>query len=272
MEIDRLNRDPRMHGILVQMPLPKHIDPNKVIERIDPRKDVDCFHPINVGRILIGEGEGFQPATPSGVQELLVRSGNDPAGKHVVICGRSNIVGKPLAAMLMQKRPGADATVTLCHSRTKDLASLTRQADILVSAMGIPRFIKADMVKEGAVVIDVGTSRVEDPTHPKGGRLVGDVDFEAVKGEGQGHHAGAQGRRADDHRHAHAQHRAGGGTVVVQVNSRSLERLEKKGRGEQDRPAQGLRFIVTFQGQSPVSSSSCSALDIDLKGTASILR
>ncbi len=181
LEIDRLNSDPRTHGILVQMPLPKHIDPNQVIERIDPRKDVDCFHPINVGRILIGEGEGFQPATPSGVQELLVRSGNDPAGKHVVICGRSNIVGKPLAAMLMQKRPGADATVTLCHSRTKDLASLTRQADILVSAMGIPRFIKADMVKEGAVVIDVGTSRVEDPTHLKGSRLVGDVDFEAVK-------------------------------------------------------------------------------------------
>jgi methylenetetrahydrofolate dehydrogenase (NADP+)/methenyltetrahydrofolate cyclohydrolase len=180
-EIDRLNLDPGTHGILVQLPLPRHIDPNLVMERIDPRKDVDCFHPINVGRILIGEGEGFQPATPSGVQELLLRSGNDPAGKHVVICGRSNIVGKPLAAMLMQKRPGADATVTLCHSRTNDLASLTRQADILISAMGIPRFIKADMVKAGAVVIDVGTSRVEDPSHPKGSRLVGDVDFEAVR-------------------------------------------------------------------------------------------
>jgi methylenetetrahydrofolate dehydrogenase (NADP+)/methenyltetrahydrofolate cyclohydrolase len=131
--------------------------------------------------MLIGVEDGFLPATPRGVQELLVRSGNDPAGKHVVICGRSNIVGKPLAALLMQKRRGADATVTICHSRTKDLASITRQADILVAAMGIPRFIRADMVKEGVVVIDVGTSRVEDPDHPKGSRLVGDVDFEAVK-------------------------------------------------------------------------------------------
>ncbi len=179
--IDRLNQDPRVHGILVQMPLPRHIDPNSVIERIDPKKDVDAFHPINVGKMLIGVEDGFLPATPRGVQELLVRSGNDPAGKHVVICGRSNIVGKPLAALLMQKRKGADATVTICHSRTKDLASITRQADILVAAMGIPRFIRADMVKEGVVVIDVGTSRVEDPEHPKGSRLVGDVDFEAVK-------------------------------------------------------------------------------------------
>jgi methylenetetrahydrofolate dehydrogenase (NADP+)/methenyltetrahydrofolate cyclohydrolase len=179
--IDRLNQDQRVHGILVQMPLPRHIDPNSIIERIDPKKDVDAFHPINVGKMLIGVEDGFLPATPRGVQELLVRSGNDPAGKHVVICGRSNIVGKPLAALLMQKRRGADATVTICHSRTKDLASITRQADILVAAMGIPRFIRADMVKEGVVVIDVGTSRVEDPDHPKGSRLVGDVDFEAVK-------------------------------------------------------------------------------------------
>ncbi len=271
MEIDRLNRDPRINGILVQMPLPKHIDPNKVIERIDPRKDVDCFHPINVGRILIGEGEGFQPATPSGVQELLVRSGNDPAGKHVVICGRSNIVGKPLAAMLMQKRPGADATVTLCHSRTKDLASLTRQADILVSAMGIPRFIKADMVKEGAVVIDVGTSRVEDPTHPKGSRLVGDVDFEAVKEKAKAITPVPKGVGPMTIVMLMRNTVLAAERSVVQVNRRSLDGLEKKGRGEQDRPAQGLGFIVS-PGQSPVSSSSCSALVIDFKGTASILR
>jgi len=179
--IDRLNHDPKVHGFLVQMPLPKHIDPNKVIERIDPRKDVDAFHPINVGKMLIGEEDGFLPATPHGVQELLLRSGNDPAGKHVVICGRSNIVGKPLAALLMQKKVGADATVTICHSRTRDLSDITRQADILIAAMGIPRFIRADMVKDGVVVIDVGTNRVEDPSHPKGSRLVGDVDFDAVK-------------------------------------------------------------------------------------------
>jgi methylenetetrahydrofolate dehydrogenase (NADP+)/methenyltetrahydrofolate cyclohydrolase len=179
--IDRLNHDPKVHGFLVQMPLPKHIDPNKVIERIDPRKDVDAFHPINVGKMLIGEEDGFLPATPHGVQELLLRSGNDPAGKHVVICGRSNIVGKPLAALLMQKKVGADATVTICHSRTRDLSDITRQADILIAAMGIPRFIRADMVKDGVVVIDVGTNRVGDPSHPKGSRLVGDVDFDAVK-------------------------------------------------------------------------------------------
>ena len=178
--IDGLNRDPAIHGFLVQLPLPKHIDEDKVIEAIDPSKDVDGFHPVNVGRMLIGK-PGFLPATPAGVQQMLVRSGVETAGKHVVIVGRSNIVGKPMAALMIQRGFGADATVTVVHSRTKDLASITRQADILIVAIGKPRFITADMVKDGAVVIDVGTNRIDDPTHPKGSRLVGDVDFENVK-------------------------------------------------------------------------------------------
>ena len=178
--IDGLNRDPAIHGFLVQLPLPKHIDEDKVIEAIDPSKDVDGFHPVNVGRMLIGK-PGFLPATPAGVQQMLVRSGVETAGKHVVIVGRSNIVGKPMAALMIQRGFGADAPVTVVHSRTKDLASITRQADILIVAIGKPRFITADMVKDGAVVIDVGTNRIDDPTHPKGSRLVGDVDFENVK-------------------------------------------------------------------------------------------
>jgi len=177
--VDQLNADPAIHGFLVQLPLPKHIDENKVIMRIDPNKDADGFHPINVGRMLIGNPM-FLPATPHGIQEMLVRSGNDPEGKHVVIVGRSNIVGKPLAAILMQKRRGANATVTVCHSRTRDLASIVRTGDIVVAAIGSPRFITADMVKPGAVVIDVGTNRVEDPAAKKGYRWVGDVDFDAV--------------------------------------------------------------------------------------------
>ena len=178
--IDSLNADPRIHGILVQLPLPKHIDENKVILRIDPNKDVDGFHPINVGKMLIGE-PGFLPCTPHGIQEMLIRSGVDPEGKHVVVVGRSNIVGKPVAAILVQKRKGANATVTIAHSRTRDLASITRSADILVAAMGSPQFIKADMVREGAVVIDVGSNRIDDPSAKRGYRWVGDVDFEAVK-------------------------------------------------------------------------------------------
>lgn len=178
--IDSLNADPRIHGILVQLPLPKHIDENKVILRIDPDKDVDGFHPINVGKMLIGE-PGFLPCTPHGIQEMLVRSGNDPEGKHVVVVGRSNIVGKPVAAILVQKKKGANATVTIAHSRTKDLASVTRTADILIAAIGSPKLIKADMVKEGAVVIDVGSNRIEDPSAKRGYRWVGDVDFDAVK-------------------------------------------------------------------------------------------
>lgn len=177
-KIAELNADPAINGFLVQLPLPDHIDEDKVIEAIDPAKDVDGFHPVNVGRMLIGK-PGFLPATPAGVMEMLRRSGVETAGKHVVIVGRSNIVGKPMAALLVQK--GADATVTVAHSRTSDLAEVTRTADILIAAVGRPRFITADMVKEGAVVIDVGTNRIDDPTHPKGSRLVGDVDFEAVK-------------------------------------------------------------------------------------------
>jgi methylenetetrahydrofolate dehydrogenase (NADP+)/methenyltetrahydrofolate cyclohydrolase len=178
--VDELNADPRIHGFLVQLPLPKHIDENKVLLRIDPAKDADGFHPINVGRMLIGNPL-FLPATPHGIQEMLVRSGNDPDGKHVVVVGRSNIVGKPVAAILMQKKKGANATVTVCHSRTKDLAELVRLGDIVVAAIGSPRFITADMIKEGAVVVDVGTNRVDDPTAKKGYRWVGDVDFDAVK-------------------------------------------------------------------------------------------
>ena len=179
-KVAELNSDPGIHGHLVQLPLPGHIDEEAVIDAIDPSKDVDCFHPSNVGRMLIGDPD-FLPATPAGVQQMLVRSGVDTAGKHVVVVGRSNIVGKPMAAMMMQKGPGADSTVTVVHSRTEGLADITRSADILIVAIGRPRFITADMVREGAVVIDVGTNRVEDPTHPKGSRLVGDVDFEAVR-------------------------------------------------------------------------------------------
>ena len=179
-KIDELNRDRNIQGMLVQLPLPKHIDEEKIINAIDPMKDVDCFHPQNVGRMLIGNPL-FLPATPAGIQQLLIRSDIETAGKHVVIVGRSNIVGKPLAAMLMQRGKGADSTVTVVHSMTGRLADITRQADILVAAVGKPRFITADMVKDGAVVIDVGTNQIDDPTAPKGKRLVGDVDMEGVK-------------------------------------------------------------------------------------------
>jgi methylenetetrahydrofolate dehydrogenase (NADP+)/methenyltetrahydrofolate cyclohydrolase len=177
--VDALNADPTIHGFLVQLPLPNQINENKVIMCIDPSKDADGFHPINVGRMLIGDPL-YLPATPHGIQEILVRSGNDPDGKHVVIVGRSNIVGKPVAAILMQKKQGANATVTVCHSRTQDLASIVRTGDIVVAAIGSPRFITADMIKPGAVVIDVGTNRVDDPSAKRGYRWVGDVDFEAV--------------------------------------------------------------------------------------------
>lgn len=177
--VAKLNADPKVHGILVQLPLPKQISEHKVLEAISPEKDVDGFHPINVGRMLNGE-EAFLPCTPHGCQVMLQRSGFDPAGKHVVIVGRSNIVGKPVAAILMQKAPGANATVTVCHSRTKNIASITKQADILIAAIGVPEFIKSRMVKEGAVVIDVGVNRVEDATRKSGYRLVGDVDFKNV--------------------------------------------------------------------------------------------
>jgi len=178
--IDRLNNDPRIHGILVQLPLPRHIDEARVIMAIDPNKDVDGFHPINVGRMVIGE-KAFLPCTPHGVIQLLQRSGVQIAGAHVVIVGRSNIVGKPLANLLLQKTASGNATVTVCHTGTKDLASFTRQADIVIAAAGRPNTITADMIKEGAAVIDVGVNRVEDATAPRGYRLVGDVDFETVR-------------------------------------------------------------------------------------------
>lgn len=178
-KIDELNKDPKWNGMLVQLPLPKHINEAKVLNLIDPSKDVDGFHPVNVGKLLIGEPY-FMPCTPHGVQELLVRSGNSPEGKHVVICGRSNIVGKPVMAILLQKQKGANATVTVVHTGTKDMASITRQADIIIAAMGRPKAITADMVKEGVVVIDVGVNQVG--TTPEGKRiLVGDSDFEAIK-------------------------------------------------------------------------------------------
>ncbi len=179
-KVQTLNDDPGVHGVLVQLPLPPHIHPRRVIEAIHPLKDVDCFHPINVGKLLLGEPY-LLPCTPHGVQQLLIRSGYSPEGKHVVICGRSNINGKPLFAILIQKAAGANATITVCHTGTPNLAHFTRQADILVAAMGSPRVITADMVREGAVVIDVGVNRISDPSTKTGFRLVGDTDFEALK-------------------------------------------------------------------------------------------
>ncbi len=178
--IDRLNADPTVHGILVQSPLPKHMDANTVVRRIAPNKDVDGFHPVNVGKLLIGEKDGFAPCTPAGVQELLVRYGISTTGKDVVIVGRSNIVGKPMASLLMQQGAGGDCTVTVCHSRTRDLAAHTRRADIVIAALGRPESITGDMIRPGAVVIDVGISRVDDPTDKRGYRLVGDVHYESA--------------------------------------------------------------------------------------------
>ena len=179
--IDRLNADPAVHGILVQSPLPKHMNANTVVRRIAPHKDVDGFHPVNVGKLLIGEKDGFAPCTPAGVQELLVRYGVETRGKEVVIIGRSNIVGKPMAALLVQSGQGADCTITVCHSRTKDLAFHTKRADIVIAAIGKPEMLTGDMIRPGAVVIDVGINRVEDPSSPKGYRLVGDVHFESAR-------------------------------------------------------------------------------------------
>lgn len=177
--VHQLNQDRRFHGILVQLPLPPQIDERRILNSLDPAKDVDGLHPVNMGKLLAGE-PSFVPCTPAGIQQLLLRSGYDPAGRHVVVCGRSNIVGKPVAVLLMQKQPGANATVTLCHTGTRNLAHFTRQADILIVAAGRPNTITASMVKEGAVVIDVGVNRVEDPSRRQGYRLVGDVDFEGV--------------------------------------------------------------------------------------------
>jgi methylenetetrahydrofolate dehydrogenase (NADP+)/methenyltetrahydrofolate cyclohydrolase len=178
--VDRMNEDPKIHGILVQLPLPDHINEEKVLLRIKPEKDVDGFHPLNVGKMVLGE-EAFLPCTPHGVIQLLQRTNTEVEGAHAVIVGRSNIVGKPLANMLLQKADGRNATVTVCHSRTKNLKEITHQADILIAATGKARMITADMVKNGAVVIDVGVNRVEDSTKKKGYRLEGDVDFDEVK-------------------------------------------------------------------------------------------
>ncbi len=178
--IDRLNADPAIHGMLVQLPLPKGMNSEEVLRRIDPRKDVDGFHPENVGKLVTGDPTAFRPATPYGVQQMLIRSGIETKGAHAVIIGRSNIVGKPMANLLIQQGPGGDATVTVCHSRSRDLPALTRQADILIAAIGKAEFVTADMVRPGAVVIDVGINRVDDATKEKGYRLTGDVAFEPV--------------------------------------------------------------------------------------------
>ncbi len=177
--VAQLNRNPDVHGILVQLPLPEHINETTVLYSIDPNKDVDGFHPVNVGRLLIGE-ELFPPCTPAGIQELIIRSGTPTDGAEVVVVGRSNIVGKPIAVMMLQKKPGANATVTVCHTRTRNMAEHTRRADILIVAAGKPNAITADMVKPGATVIDVGVNRIGFSESGKA-KLVGDVDFEAVK-------------------------------------------------------------------------------------------
>jgi len=177
--VKKLNDDTRFHGILAQLPLPRQLDERSIILALDPDKDVDGLHPVNVGRLVKGEPV-FVPCTPAGIQRLLLRTGNSPDGKHLVVCGRSEIVGKPIAILMMQKQEGANATVTVCHTGTKNLAEITRSADILVAAMGRARAITGDMVREGAVVIDVGINRVEDSTRQLGYRMEGDVHFEAV--------------------------------------------------------------------------------------------
>ncbi|HSC31092.1 MAG TPA: tetrahydrofolate dehydrogenase/cyclohydrolase catalytic domain-containing protein [Gemmatimonadaceae bacterium] len=179
--VDALNADPSVHGILVQMPLPRQIDADAIVRRIRPDKDVDGFHPVNVGKNLIGERDGFVPCTPAGVQELLVRSGVETRGAECVIVGRSNIVGKPMMALMVQNAAGANATVTVCHSATRDLAAHTRRADILIVAAGRPRMVTGDMIRPGAVVIDVGINRIADSSTKSGYRLVGDVDFESAR-------------------------------------------------------------------------------------------
>ncbi len=179
--LERLNADPTVHGILVQAPLPHPISETRVFATVDPRKDVDGFHPINVGKLLLGDTTGFRPCTPAGVHELLIRSGVEIKGAEVVVLGRGNIVGKPMAAILLQKAPHADATVTVVHSRSRNIAETVRRADIVIAAMGQTEFVKAEMIKLGAVVIDVGVNRVDDPADKRGYRLVGDVAFEAVR-------------------------------------------------------------------------------------------
>jgi methylenetetrahydrofolate dehydrogenase (NADP+)/methenyltetrahydrofolate cyclohydrolase len=177
--VEKYNKDKDYHGILVQLPVPKHINEDKIIDAISPQKDVDGFHPISVGNLVIGK-DTFAPCTPAGIQELLIRYGIETKGRHVVVIGRSNLVGKPITNIMLQKKEGANAVVTICHSAAKDLAQYTRQADILIAAIGVPHYVKADMVKEGVVIIDVGINRIADATKPKGYRIVGDVDFDNV--------------------------------------------------------------------------------------------
>lgn len=179
--LDQLNADVRIHGILVQSPLPPYICAPRVYARVSPQKDVDGFHPVNVGKLILGDITGFVPCTPAGVQQLLIRSHINTDGADVTILGRGDIVGKPMAAILCQKAKHANATVTLCHSRTRNIALHCRQADILIAALGVARFVTADMVKPGSVIIDVGVNRISDQTAPGGSRLVGDVDFERVQ-------------------------------------------------------------------------------------------
>jgi methylenetetrahydrofolate dehydrogenase (NADP+)/methenyltetrahydrofolate cyclohydrolase len=179
--IERLNANSKIHGILVQLPLPRQIDTNRALHRIDPRKDVDGFHPENAGKVVVGDPTGFRPATPYGVQQLLIRTGVETKGAHAVVMGRSNIVGRPMAALLLQDGPGGNATVTVCHSRTRHIEQHTRQGDILIVAIGKPEFVTGDMVKPGGVVIDVGVNRVDDPSRKQGYRLVGDVNVSEVK-------------------------------------------------------------------------------------------
>ena len=177
--IESYNNNKEYHGILVQLPLPKHINEDKVIEAVSPKKDVDGFHPVSVGNLVIGK-DAFRSCTPAGIQELLVRYNIETKGKHLVVIGRSNIVGKPIANIMLQKKENANSIVTVCHSATKDISEYTKQADILIAAIGSPEFVKAEMVKEGVVVIDVGINRVEDSSRPKGYRVVGDVKFDEV--------------------------------------------------------------------------------------------
>lgn len=175
--IDKFNKDPKIHGLLIQLPLPKHINELRVLESVDYKKDVDGFHPVNAGRLMIGE-KCYLPCTPAGIHELLIRYNVDTAGKHTVVLGRSNIVGKPIANILLQKNKGANCTVTVCHSATRDIAAITRNADIIIAAIGKENFLKADMIKEGVVIIDVGINRIDDPGSKKGYKVVGDVDYD----------------------------------------------------------------------------------------------
>lgn len=179
--IGSINTDPTIHGLLVQLPLPKHIDTERVLHAVDPGKDVDGFNPINVGKLVLGDPTAFRPATPYGVQQLLLREGIETKGARAVVLGRSTLVGRPMANLLIQDGPGGNATVTICHSRSRDLGGITASADILIVAIGRPRMVTADMVRPGAVVIDVGTTRVADASAPRGYRLSGDVDFDSVK-------------------------------------------------------------------------------------------